>query len=183
MNGEYQTMTRNAVSALRRVQFAMDVDMLLPGVLDEVALLFANEESLMDYYGWALRWGGMEPGSISVPRDTMEMVECGLADELAHKDGTECKFDVRFEFLKIPGALFRFECMTVLEGCAPLHQRRSNGSVIHVSYKPTDYDKAKKELAQADRPFMAEYRNSYGKFSYWKYGNLFLKPRVNLRDQ
>lgn len=143
--------------------------------MDEVSLLFSNETELARFVLSAKTKGGMEHFN-SVPRDTM-----------VRQDGTGEQFDVRFEFLRMPEAAWRIEAMCLLGGTAPLHSQmlrtEGEGCVVHASFKckdEKDYERVKAELGSG-LLLGAEYRNSYGLFSYWGYGP-YWKPRVNLRD-
>lgn len=114
------------------------------------------------------------------------------SDRMKRKDTLrQRKFDVRFEFLRAPGASWRIEAMCVLGGHAPLHSQHiavyGDPCVVHASFKCQDEEglgKAERELHKIGSalPFCASYQNSYGEFSYWKVGRYYLKPRVNLRD-
>jgi hypothetical protein len=147
--------------------------------IDEVALLWKNSEELDSFCTWASTVGGMEFGPISVPRDTME------------RQDQPGSFDVRFEFLTLPGTDWRIEAMCPLDGEYPLHSRHlkllGNGCVVHASFKTQDdeeYWDSLEWLQEAGFTRMAEYVNSYGWFSYWDHleALFYFKPRVNRRD-
>jgi len=148
---------------------------------DEVAICFPDEESLVLFVKEAIQDYGLENFN-SVEKDHMSRL-----DRIGEG------FDVRFEFLRLPGRSWRFECMFVYPGgIAPLHERalRENGGepvIIHISFKLHNVD----EYGQTVREWptrhawsrKAEYSNSYGIFSYWSVnGGPYWKPRVNLRD-
>jgi hypothetical protein len=148
---------------------------------DEIAICFVDEASLVRVVKELADDYGLEHFN-SVERDTMRRL-----DRLGEG------FDVRFEFLRLPGRDWRFECMVVLEGIAPLHMKALQDSggeptIIHYSYKMNNLD----EYSQLMRDMptrtamsrRAEYHNTYGIFSYWmgSGGHIYEKPRVNLRD-
>lgn len=146
--------------------------------IDEVAVVFSTQSELNDFRTAAVAQG-LENFN-SVPMDTMV------------RQDEPGEFLVRFEFLRLPGiADFRIEAMCVLGGVAPLHYRHlaqhGTGSVVHASFKPADYAGAKSLMAD-DYEMQAEYRNSYGVFSYWRTHDEnsqwepYYKPRANLRD-
>lgn len=161
-----------------------DNELFLNAPVDEVAILFSSEANLVRFARLATE-GGLEHFN-SVKRDLMRR-----QDTLEPED-----FYVRFEFLRIPGAPWRIEAMCVLEGTAPLHEQHlaqhGNGSIVHASYKCEDIDSyhhavnvLRTEMG-AGAPavaFHAEYRNTYGIFSYWGEEDYYFKPRVNLRDR
>lgn len=144
-------------------------------VIDEVSVLFSQEVELVSFC-MAMRNLGLATHFNSVRRDTM-----------VRQDGSGNSFDVRFEFLKPRSSNWRIEAMCVLSGTAPLHSQmlrtEGDGCVVHASFKCAgmeEYEAQKVELADKTH-IAAEYRNSYGLFSYWGYGP-YWKPRVNLRD-
>jgi hypothetical protein len=152
------------------------------GAVDEVALLFSSSDELHRFIAYAVDVADADYFN-SVPRDTMRRMD--------HPS----TFEVQFAFLRLPERPWRIEAMTVLEGDAPLHRSALNmmgeGCVVHLSYKCADLDRYQHEvrnLMNHEDRMMAEYRNSYGMFSYWqtqrRTPSLYplLKPRVNLRD-
>lgn len=152
-----------------------------PQFMDEVAVCFADEPSLLEFVEEA-KTLGLEHFN-SVPYDTMN-----------RQDVPGEKFGVRFEFLRMEFRPWRIEAMCVMDGMAPLHHmantRFGSPCVVHVSYKLPNLqayqDEVRKAMDQGHRK-VAEYANSYGMFSYWKpAGHMstlpFWKPRVNLRD-
>lgn len=147
-------------------------------VADETSLLFASPGELDAFLKWA-SVEGIEHFN-SVPRDTM------LRRDIPHEE-----FDVRFEFMRVPGADWRIEAMCVLSGQAPLHDKQimdhGTGCVVHVSWKESDHpdyvEALQHLLLKRAVPIQAEYRNSYGRFAYLRgSADFYLKPRVNLRD-
>lgn len=179
----YDPMRYNevAIQAERTVRWSRDwlAASGVPCKVDEVALLWSDAKELDSFVQWALTVGGME-NFFSVPHDVMV------------RQDREEGFNVRFEFLRIPGADWRIEAMCVLDGEAPLHQQHldimGNGCIVHVSYKLSEMESylvAKDYLIEAGCVQHAEYQNTYGMFSYWlaDEGLFYYKPRVNLRDQ
>lgn len=155
--------------------------------IDEVSLLFRWPDELDRFVGGAVVAGAEHFNSVE--SDTM--IRRGVSEG----------FIVRFEFLRMPEASWRIEAMLVIAGQAPLHQERlrrhGTGCVVHASFKCEDTDAYTRARARLARPparlvkpmrELAEYRNSYGVFSYWQteYGiqkeQPYFKPRVNLRD-
>lgn len=168
-------------------EVAMQIDscvaemMTAPQFFDEVALCFRSEAELEHFVKQAQAIG--VENFNSVERDRM-VRQNGLGE-----------FDVRFEFLRLPHRSWRIEAMCVLGGEAPLHEwAMESGSpvLIHLSYKCESVEAYQEEIRKllfAGEHLHAEYRNSYGLFSYWtlpsqgKKGRLpYIKPRVNLRD-
>lgn len=155
---------------------------LNPGAeIDEMAFVFATPKELDRFV-------------LDAKAENFNSVK---SDQMVRQDRQQ-SFEVRFEFLQGSKVPFRIEAMCVLSGDAPLHARHlhvhGSGSLVHASWKcgwQEMYD-AEKERMRPCSFFQAEYRNSYGMFSYWKMredvrsrgalGPLFLKPRVNLRD-
>lgn len=162
----------------KQAQKALSLHDLLPYQVDEIAILFRFESELEGFLREA-KGMGIEHFN-SVPHDDM-----------VSKDGTH-EFGVRFEFLRVVGATWRIEATCVLHGEAPIHQRHLDeygaGACIHASFKCQDSDDYNRLMDSPDwggsYPFVGEYSNDYGVFSYWSQAEsgLYLKPRVNLRD-
>lgn len=170
----------------RQSQYEIDTNLLLKAKVDEVAVLFETVEELEAFIPYCHENGLEHIGSVA--EDTL----------LDTTDGDPIGgdwFNVRFEFFRIPGRHWRIEAVTVLEGIerAPLHRSHldewGSGSIIHASWKETDFPAYQTRLLQlADLPLRKylEYRNTYGVFSYWNSPDpfsVYLKPRVNLQDQ
>jgi len=144
--------------------------------VDEMAILFSSTYDLDEFVTAASE---VAPMFNEVPRDQMVRQD---------KPGS---FYVRFKFLQAPRQPFRLECMTVIMGNAPLHDRlfakKERPCIMHASYKLESqgaYEREKSRLRSLMK-MRAEYQNSYGMFSYWQHfdmGGVYLKPRVNLRD-
>lgn len=146
--------------------------------IDEIALLWENAAELDSFATWAREVAHLEHFD-RVDADKMERLD------------QRSRFDVRFEFLRLPGTDWRIEAMCVLDGDAPLHARHlkllGNGCVVHASFKVGDDDAYWDSfdwLNEAGFVKLAEYGNSYGWFSYWDSleGLHYFKPRVNRRD-
>lgn len=163
----------------RDAQKIIDLDLMIGYTIDEVSVLCGTPQLLDKFVGWAIDIGYEHFNS--VPLDVMRR-----QDQLLRKQ----KFEVRFEFLRIPGENWRIEAMCIPKGSAPLHSQhqKSHGdpSVVHASFKcinVEDYQRVKTMFRGFNTmPYGAEYRNSYGVFSYWQIGSYYMKPRVNLRD-
>lgn len=180
---QFEQLIRAAMNKHKKTQYIMDVVSIIPGTIDEMAILFPNEETLDAFVFMAAR----DP--IVMHDRTVER------DEMVRVDDTG-RWHVRFEFFKMAGMRFRIEAMTVLDGHAPLHESalkkaKGNPNIFHASYKrftEDGYEQCKDQLnRQVKEPVImeAEYVNSYGRFSYWSANAipfLYLKPRVNLRD-
>lgn len=175
---KFMGLLRRAARAHQRAQFACDTQLILPIDVDEVSLLFATPEELALFTATAKHdWRTNHFGTVDV--DTMQMT-----------GGPS--FEVRFEFLRLADAPWRIEAMCVLDGEAPLHAAalsdRGSGCVVHASYRAgtslPDYNRELDRLPEYGA-LRAKYTNTYGQFSYWQVGDLghvYLKPRVNLRD-
>jgi hypothetical protein len=174
----FREAVRRCIHTYSTVQFAMDTRLIIPYKIDEISLLFSTEASLDRFIAWAVE-GGVDHFNRTV-LDTM------VREDTPHNEN----FDVRFEFLRLPGHDWRIEAMCVLRGKAPLHVMHSrslgNGCVVHASFKCAGLPEmalACERLRGAGLRRAAAYSNAYGAFSYWAgVGHTYLKPRVNLRD-
>ena len=147
-----------------------------PGI-DEMSLLFHDKTS----FEFALEEAttlGWEQFNTSI-----EVLTCTSHSAPQFRKYTH----VYFSFWRKDGVPYRIEAMTYTPGNGglPLHDHAllvSEGRpvIIHASFKPRDYDDFISH--QPGQPTL-EYRNDYGKFSYWGRQATYLKPRVNLRDQ
>jgi len=187
----YKDALDRAVKAQWQVQYELGVELFVKGDIDEVAVLWDTEEALEAFVDWCKGANGADHFN-SVPRDRMIRLgeETSPAMQLPREE-----FNVRFEFLRLPGKDWRIEALCMLDGIAPLHsaalERFGPGCVVHASFKAKDreaYKRIKGELEHDEGPFKAvpkaaEYMNSYGIFAYYGTGQVpYLKPRVNLRD-
>lgn len=187
---EYLDINRRMQTAWTKCQYALDIAGIHRDI-DEMSVLLSPEE--LDSYRTIASeiTGGMTHMEWfnGVEADTMTMERNGEGDGPA--------FMVRFEFFRPRdngvGLPWRVEAMSVLDGFAPLHGDPL-GRVVHASYKchsDQTYEHDMKKLDEWGMTRIADYRNSYGKFSYWHNPEfpwgadekpVYLKPRVNLRD-
>jgi hypothetical protein len=148
--------------------------------IDEYSVLFGQRVD-QDYFVARASSSGLQKFNES--NDFM-----GRMDDLK-----DVGFGVHFDFLSFPNRPWRVECMSVSPpGSAPLHEAATGGNpnyvgIFHASYKLPDLDAYLVELERLrDGGFemSAEYRNTYGRFSYWEIEPHlpYFKPRVNLRD-
>ena len=175
-----------AEKAQAKAQQELSLSLLMAGQIDEVSLLFATESQL-DLFIKAAKKLGMENFN-------------SVTDTLERQDEGGC-FGVRFEFLRWPGSDWRIEAMCVAGSVAstdlsiaPLHSAalERNGwepVVVHASFKVGTEGEYVGVAAVMAQQFdnvggmRAEYRNTYGRFSYFGDGtSYYFKPRVNLRD-
>lgn len=175
-----------AIKAQKVAQQQLSLDLMMPGTIDEVSILFKTVGMMERFVGWAEQFGWHN--FTSVRRDTADQMYGNSLAQIGNAgDGA---FDVRFEFLRPRnqqgGELgFRIECMCILEGFAPLHERLPEGAIAHASWKATNrlhYMQVCDVLERTALPKMAEYANSYGRFAYYGREAPYFKPRVNLRD-
>lgn len=172
----YVQQVRRAVHTQSVIQFRFDTDLLLPYKIDEVSLLWSTLAQLRDFASWANDNGA-------------DVFNAHVVDHM-HRLDQPGDFDVSFEFLRVPPHPWRIEAMCAGNGHSPLHTRQlqqfSPGCVMHASFKCEDrdaYKAAGEALAGAGLAPAAAYQNGYGLFSYWgPIGNVWVKPRVNLRD-
>jgi hypothetical protein len=116
-------------------------------------------------------------------------------------------YGVRYEFLKVEAAPdplcheFRIEAMSLTNGYSPLHLAELRGVdykpiAVHASFKvedEIDYGIAVNRLREAGWEAAQRCESNYGRFSYWTPlareewlpdgPFMYLKPRVNTRDQ
>lgn len=172
----------NAIRWKERMQRELGLTtFMMPGTIDEVSILFKSEGMLERFLGWAMALGWRNFNS--VPRDTARQLYGNSLAEIGNVAGPA--FDVRFEFLRSPADPdWRIECMCILEGFAPLHERLPQGACAHGSWKLPNLGQyeATADTLWRKIPKMAEYENSYGRFSYFGNSAPYFKPRVNLRD-
>lgn len=181
-----QVWLAEAVHQQALCQQQLHLDMMMGGTIDEVSLLFKSVGMMERFIGWCEGRGDWVNFS-SVKRDTATQLYGNSLAQIGNVAGPA--FDVRFEFLKPRGTgpyPFRIECMCILEGFAPLHERIPEGGVAHASWKCHNLAHYNLTCEGLDRaahlPKMAEYANSYGKFAYFGNEAPHFKPRVNLRD-
>lgn len=184
-----EDVVRRAIEVQRDAQKMLDFDLVMGSfAIDEVAIQCGTSLLLDTMVGYLKYEHGADHFN-SVDRDYMQRLDLPFLPMWSARRSKR-GFGVRFEFLRLPATLWRIEAMAVLDGSAPLHSqheaRHGDPSVIHASFKCEDvaeYEDVKKFLMDLSTlPFVAEYRNSYGQFSYWQCGRYYLKPRVNTRD-
>ena len=168
---------QGAVLAQHSAQKLMDFSLMIGDHhIDEVSILLKSTDQQDRFLVWC-RNNGIELFD-SVDHDTF--VSTGLP--------LDPTFGVRFDFLRLPNVDWRIEAVCITAGSAPLHDPIAEGCVVHASFKCAglvEYERARTRLMQEcadDYPVIAEYSNSYGRFSYAGRQPVYLKPRVNLRD-
>lgn len=107
------------------------------------------------------------------------------------------RYTVLYDFLRLPGRNYRVEMMRITGGVSPLHSAVEVVRPfvpIHVSFKVKDGEEfawASSELERHGWDKAQHCASTYGAFSYFRKdrdsycqtGEIYLKPRVNLRDQ
>lgn len=153
--------------------------------VDELALLVPNREMAAQFIMRAVQEGRCSYFASS--------------DDTVHTEPLGTKYDVTYHFLSLPRRPYRLEVMHVNGGHSPLHDAVSRGPggydsipVVHASFKPVfepdtenGYDDARELLWRKGFRPSQECESDYGRFGYWRKPGaplLFLKPRVNLRD-
>jgi hypothetical protein len=149
--------------------------------VDELALMFVDQFEMMRYISDAV----MEP----------EVEHYNGANDVVETLPLGTEYRVRYDFLRIRGEVFRVECMAITSGFSPLHAAVWNNAsnlpvVVHLSFKARNLHRYNEMIAGIRKTgaiFAQECDSTYGRFSYWKVDlhdgpNLYLKPRVNLRD-
>lgn len=167
--------------AQKELDLALNVGM----VIDEVAVYFDRTWELDAFLNEAPEYGWIANSGESVSHDEMYQLFGNSSRGVRNAGGHA--FDVRFEFLHKEGVPYRIEAMHVIDGWAPLHRRMESSDIAHVSGKvtagnSTAYAALKCALGSSGLPMMAEYRNSYGLFSYFGERAPHFKPRCNMRD-
>lgn len=128
------------------------------------------------------------------------------AEDMVYTNPFGTRYSVEYHFLRHPDRAYRLEVMQLARGVSPLHHSLNHVArsymmmpVVHLSFKPpakwveefgtrgayaltVDYLQEKGGLVHAQTC-----QSTYGVFSYWipcqsEY-QLYLKPRVNLRDE
>jgi hypothetical protein len=171
-----------AIKAQKTAQQHLSLDLMIPGNIDEVSILFKSVGMMERFIGWAEQFGWHN--FATVKKDTAEQLFGNSLAQIGNVAGPA--FDVRFEFLKMrkDPSSFRIECMCILDGFAPLHERLPQGAVAHASWKAANrlhYQQVCEQVGRA-LPKMAEYENSYGRFAYYGNEAPHFKPRINMRD-
>lgn len=194
----YLGIIAKARRAIMKAQYVCDVTLILPVKIDEVAMVFATEADLDSFMFCADRDWRLRHFDSSADRMVMEPERYFPHEEPKPYGFNPHEFSARFEFMRldtpapVPDVTWRVEAMAVTEGHSPLHDAALDGAqgpvAFHVSYRAgtteVEYERALLSLAPLGQ-YHAGYRSGYGLFSYWmvpELGNLYLKPRVNLRD-
>lgn len=190
----YPTMVANAANWHRMIQFELDTEYYIKANVDEMSIVFSLPHALEGFVQWAKEIGYEHFNT--VVKDDVTLVDHSPAFDNLEPNEANNGFQVRFEFLRITGAPWRIEAMCILGGHAPLHANAldefGEGACIHASFKERDSDTFKARKRSMANPgngfkaleFLAEYRNSYGRFAYFGKAGLppYIKPRINLRD-
>lgn len=159
--------------------------------IDEAAILLPDAKTL---WGW-----------VSLAVRAKDVKHVNAADDSVEVSGPiHAHYGALYEFLELADRPWRVEAMMVTSGYSPLHTGLTqlagpHGGWVHVSFKcPTekDYSETCKRLANTGEWLPAQIcRSSYGRFIYFspaphligdgpgQLPMLYLKPRVNLRDQ
>jgi len=117
-------------------------------------------------------------------------------------DKAESRYTAQYDFLRRWDIPYRIEMMTVNDGYSYAHRLHRNmllrsrgsleGIVVHVSYKPVEggfkgYDGEVGRLISLGLEPVQECVSTYGRFTYFQHpklpDGLYIKPRVNLRDE
>lgn len=187
-NARFEGMVAEAARAQRKAQYELDAEFFIKAKVDEISIWFDSDWLLDEFLVWA-GYGRLEHF------DTVEsdaVYQTYGASELGIPHHSK-PFLVRYEFLRVPGADWRIEAMTIRSGSSAIHDRLETGDLVHASWKLPDmveFLHATDVLGDGCEgvfqaiPNLAVYRNSYGMFSYFgEPGKLpYFKPRVNLRD-
>lgn len=162
-------------------KFAADV------FIDEISLLFRSDQEAKNFALAAV----MEEG----------VVLFNAAADHVHTWPLDTKYDVNYLFLTLPenvdGHAVRLEVMSLESGFSPLHYGLlstvgSTPVVVHLSFKVKNeehYQQAVDMMCADDDFWMVQAcRSAYGRFAYFRTplmegAEVFIKPRVNLRDE
>lgn len=155
--------------------------------IDELAILVPSLEMAMALIGDAVG---------------REWVYTNHSKDDVRTEPLNTEYRVRYHFLTSPSRYYRLEIMHLSNGFSPLHHsmdymgsaryRSDAFPIVHASFKPlasgeARYEDAQRKLAEARYVNAQECRSTYGRFSYWRRTDderlLYLKPRVNLRDE
>lgn len=151
--------------------------------IDEVALMFPNPSLLGIFMQRAVAEEGVTLFNYS-------------KDHVA-TDPLKTSYDVEYYFFDHALSSMRVECMVAAGGFSPVHaalgQHMLNNAPmeVHMSFKVPDMDTYIKVIGVMHRALLTavQFCNStYGAFSYWTSEDMpgdgiYLKPRVNMRDQ
>lgn len=162
------------------------------GGIDEVALRFQSESDVAFFIKHAVMIDGVKLFNYAV--DHVEVYPI------------RANYDVKYWFLET-GRGYRVECMYIepTPGFSPVHAahtiRFGYDEPVHYSFKcedPATFDTVAKGMEGNEWVCVANCHSTYGQFSYWltgeatdyslekqdfKWGNAYIKPRLNNRDQ
>lgn len=165
--------------------------LLLPSVypIDEIALVFDNHEDdkLHAFIDDAVQSSGVKLFNVAY-----DHVETGPI---------ESAYDVAYHFLEVVDLGMRVEVMKIERGVSPLHESHlspynptvfgdvTTPAVVHLSFKIRDdeWEEVVKAIEEKGGQLVQECWSTYGHFAYFRVKhlgqNIYLKPRVNMRDQ
>lgn len=148
--------------------------------IDEIALLFPNDEQADYWIGSAVAVDGIEHFNMSWDR--------------VKTYPFNNEYSVRYDFLRL-GKPYRVEAMRLPYGqVSPLHaplvasaQRYEHPVPVHLSFKThseEEYQETLRCLDDAGFDSAQHCASTYGRFSYWRHAecDLYIKPRLNVRD-
>lgn len=156
--------------------------------IDEVALMFDDKAKLFEFIDAAVR----EPGVKLFNAATDHVLTSPVLGE----------YWVSYYFLEVEDLGMRVEVMYIERGRSPLHDSlKSYGNnptidfrshddpvVVHFSYKvaKSDYLEARAAMVGGGATLVQDCQSTYGRFSYYRHPeigeNIYIKPRVNMRD-
>lgn len=164
----------------------MEAKMLKMGLgdymIDEVAIMFDNRARLGEFVSDAVMGDG-----VKLFNRAFDQVKTWP---------WQTAYEVEYFFLETRSTM-RVECMALNNGMSPLHFAVASHmtpnhplSVVHMSFKTadsTEYEKVNDILeARPEATKVQVCTSTYGAFTYWhivgELGGIYLKPRVNLRD-
>lgn len=151
-------------------------------VIDEVALLFRNDELVEHFVMDMVQTDGVELFNTATDEVTTRPIFS--------------QYVVNYAFLRLPGNKMRLECMNIVDGLSPLHEAHGQMNElhwgvpipVHYSFKcdPNDYNEVLGELEKVMGAPLMRCASRYGEFAYFKMPDvndfMYIKPRVNLRD-
>lgn len=154
---------------------------------DEIAFLFCNREALSAFVNECVR--------------TQQWALTNIAEDTVTTMPIRSTYEVGYHFLTDPNEEqdFRLECMQIFDGFSPLHgaleaSAHLDGrtfSAVHASFKVAgqleDYEACVARLIGVGCTPALHCTSTYGRFSYLSVPDgegieLYLKPRINLRD-
>jgi hypothetical protein len=176
-----------ALPAWETFRDKMEVEMNAAGIgdyiIDEIALMFDYRARVGDFIMDAVEGDGVK-----------------LFNHAFDKVSTwpfNTRYEVEYFFLETRSTM-RVECMAIKDGLSPLHSAVASHmtdlspmSVVHMSFKVADMDEFETVQTKldeySDATLVQFCTSTYGAFAYWhligETSGVYLKPRVNLRDQ